>query len=51
VRYALLEGDALREAIERKTKRSASPAWMHANLAGYDAEQRRFRELCMKARN
>jgi hypothetical protein len=51
VKYALLEGDALREAIERKTKRSASPAWMHANLAGYDAEQRRFRELCMKTRN
>jgi phage-related baseplate assembly protein len=51
VRYALLEGDALREAIERKTKRSASPAWMNANLAGYDAEQRRFRDLCMKARN
>jgi hypothetical protein len=51
VRYALLEGDALREAIERKTKRSASPVWMHRNLIGYEAEQRRFRDLCMKTRN
>jgi hypothetical protein len=51
VRYALLEGDALREAIERKTKRSAPPVWMHRNLIGYEAEQRRFRDLCMKTRN
>jgi hypothetical protein len=51
VRYALLEGDALREAIERKTKRSASPVWMHRNLIGYEAEQRRFRDLCLKTRN
>jgi hypothetical protein len=51
VRYALLEGDALREAIERNTKRSVSPAWMNASLTGYEAEQRRFKELCMTARN
>lgn len=50
VRYALLEGDALRDAIERNTKRSASPAWMLSNLSGYDAQNRRFRSLCMAAR-
>lgn len=50
VRYALLEGESLREAVERKMTRSATPDWMRKNLAGYDASHRQFRELCMVTR-
>jgi hypothetical protein len=50
VRYSLLEGDALREAVERKTKRAETPEWMKANLTGYEAPMRRHYELCMTVR-
>jgi DNA-binding HxlR family transcriptional regulator len=50
VRYSLLEGDALREAVERKTKRAETPEWMKANLTGYEAPMNRHRALCMTVR-
>jgi DNA-binding HxlR family transcriptional regulator len=50
VRYSLLEGDALREAVERKTKRADTPEWMKASLTGYEAPMNRHRELCMTVR-
>jgi DNA-binding HxlR family transcriptional regulator len=50
VKYALLEGDALREAVERKTTRAETPAWMRNSLTGYDAKNKRLRELCMTVR-
>lgn len=50
VKFMLLEGAALRDAIDRKTTPAETPAWMRSNLTGYDAEHRRFRELCMSTR-
>jgi hypothetical protein len=50
VRFSLLEGEALRETIDRKTTRGETPAWMRADLVGYQANNDRFRELCMSAR-
>lgn len=50
VKFALLEGQALREAVERKTARMEPPAWMSKNLVGYDASNRLFSELCMTVR-
>jgi DNA-binding HxlR family transcriptional regulator len=50
VRYSLLEGKDLREAVERKTTRGETPAWMKATLTGYEAENARHRALCMTVR-
>lgn len=50
VRYSLLQGEALQEAIERKTTRSETPAWMKATLTGFDAQNTRFREMCEATR-
>jgi hypothetical protein len=50
VKYALLEGEQLREAVERKTTRGETPAWMKATLTGYEAQNARHRELCMTVR-
>jgi DNA-binding HxlR family transcriptional regulator len=50
VHYALLEGDALRSAIDRLTAHATPPDWMRANLQGYDESHRQFRDLCMATR-
>jgi hypothetical protein len=50
IKYALLTGERLQEAIERKTSRGETPAWMKSNLVGYDAAHTRFYELCMTVR-
>lgn len=50
VRYALLEGQQLRSAIERMTTRETTPAWMSSTLAGYDASHQQFRALCEATR-
>jgi DNA-binding HxlR family transcriptional regulator len=50
VKYALLVGEDLREAVERKTKRAETPEWMKANLTGYEAPMNRHRALCMTVR-
>jgi DNA-binding HxlR family transcriptional regulator len=50
VRYTLLEGEALREAIDRKTTRGETPAWMQSDLIGYEATNKRHQELCMTVR-
>lgn len=50
VKYALLEGDTLRDTIERKTIRGELPDWMKTTLTGFDAQNARFRELCMSTR-
>lgn len=48
VRYSLLEGERLQDAIERKTIYGPSN-WV-ATITGYDAAQRQFRELCETTR-
>ena len=50
VTYSLLQGERLQEAIERKTTRGETPAWMKTTLNGYDANNARFRELCIATR-
>lgn len=50
IKFVLLQGERLQEAIERKTTRGTTPAWMTQNLAGYDSNNARFRELCMSTR-
>lgn len=50
VHYALLEGEQLRETVDRMTTRTEAPDWMRANLSGYDASHQRFRDLCMATR-
>lgn len=50
VKYALLEGEQLREAVERKTTHLRTPDWMRASLSGYDATHQRFRSLCEATR-
>jgi hypothetical protein len=50
VKFMILEGSALQEAIDRKTAPMETPAWMHATLVGFDAENARFRDLCMATR-
>jgi hypothetical protein len=50
VKYILLVGEDLRETIDRKTTRGETPAWMGANLVGYQANNDRFRALCMSSR-
>ena len=50
ITFELLEGEALREAVESKTKRLEPPAWMRANLTGYEQSQNSFRDLCLLVR-
>jgi hypothetical protein len=50
IRYSVLDGERLQEAIERKTTRGETPAWMKTDLTGYDANNARFCELCMATR-
>ena len=50
VTYSLLQGERLQEAIERKTTRGETPAWMKTTLNGYDANNARFCELCIATR-
>jgi DNA-binding HxlR family transcriptional regulator len=50
VKYALLEGEQLREAVDRKTTRGETPAWMQADLIGYEATNKRHQALCMLVR-
>lgn len=50
VRYALLEGQQLRSAIDRMTTHATPPDWMRKNLAGYEASHRQFRSPCEATR-
>jgi hypothetical protein len=50
IKFILLEGERLQEAIERQTTRGQTPDLMRAQLTGYDATHRQFRELCMLTR-
>ena len=50
IKFALLEGEALREAVDRKTTRLEVPAWMTRDLVGYEAAQNAHRSLCMTVR-
>ncbi len=50
ITFELLEGEALREAAESKTKRLEAPEWMRKNLVGYERSQNSFRDLCLLAR-
>jgi hypothetical protein len=50
VKFALLEGERLQDAIECKTSRLETPEWMRRNLVGYSEASSRFRELCMLVR-
>jgi hypothetical protein len=50
IKFALLEGERLQEAVERKTTRLEVPAWMTRDLIGYTAAQNAYRELCMTVR-
>lgn len=46
IKFILLEGECLQEAIEQKTSRGKVPEWMARSLSGYDAQHRNFRALC-----
>jgi hypothetical protein len=50
VTFQLLEGDELRNAVDKATTVLEPPVWMRRNLTGYSAEQDRFRSLCMVTR-
>ena len=50
IRYTLLQGERLQEAIERKTKIMQPPEWMRKNLTGYEQSQNSFRDLCLLVR-
>lgn len=50
IKFSLLEGAALREAIASKTQAAETPAWMRAQLTGYDSANARFKALCMATR-
>jgi hypothetical protein len=50
IKFSLLEGAALRDAIASKTQAAETPAWMKSNLTGFDAKNARFRALCMTTR-
>jgi hypothetical protein len=50
IKFILLEGERLQEAIEQKAERGRTPDWMTRNLTGYDAAHRNFRELCEATR-
>jgi hypothetical protein len=50
VKFALLEGERLQDAIDSKTKRLDVPDWMKNNLVGYERSQNGFRDLCLLAR-
>lgn len=41
---------ALQAEMARKTVRTQQPAWMHANLSGYDAALARQRDLALASR-
>jgi Fe2+ or Zn2+ uptake regulation protein len=50
IRYTLLQGEKLQDAIEKKTKVMEPPEWMRKNLVGYERSQNGFRDLCLLAR-
>ena len=50
IKFMLLEGGRLEDAIERATTRGATPEWMKRDLKGYDSANRTFRDLCMLVR-